>query len=61
MVNDYKGRGDALTRGLYRDIMLLDYAMKKDLLMVFVDLEKTFDRVSQEVVWWALRYLNVGE
>jgi hypothetical protein len=29
--------------------------------MAFVDLEKAFDRVLQEVVWWALRYLGVDE
>ena len=31
MVNDYKGEGDAQTCGLYRDIALLEYAMKKDI------------------------------
>ena len=29
--------------------------------MVFVDLEKAFDRVPQKVVWWALKYLGVDE
>ena len=27
----------------------------------FVDLEKAFDRVTREVIWWALRYLGVNE
>ena len=26
-----------------------------------MDLEKAFDRVPREVVWWALRYLGVDE
>ena len=29
--------------------------------MAFVDLEKAFDRVPREVVWWVLRYLGVDE
>jgi hypothetical protein len=34
---------------------------KKELWMAFVDLEKAFDRVPRQVVWWALRQLGVGE
>ena len=29
--------------------------------MAFLDLEKTFDRVPQKVIWWALRKLGVEE
>ena len=29
--------------------------------MVYVDLEKAFDRVTCEMVWWALRCLGVDE
>ena len=39
--------------------MLLEYAKKKNLLMALVELERTIDRVFPELVWWALRYLNV--
>ncbi|XP_047141511.1 uncharacterized protein LOC124816381 [Hydra vulgaris] len=34
---------------------------KKDLWMAFVDLEKAFNRVPREVVWWALKCLGVKE
>ena len=34
---------------------------KKELWMAFVDLEKAFDRVPREVLWWALRELGVDE
>ena len=36
-------------------------AKKKYLWMVYVDFEKACDRVSREVVWWALRYLGMDE
>ena len=36
-------------------------ARNKEMWMAFVDLEKAFDRVPREVVWWALRYLGVDE
>ena len=36
-------------------------AKNKELWMAFVDLEKAFDRMPREVVWWTLRYLGVDE
>jgi len=33
----------------------------KKLCMVFVDMEKAFDRVPREVIWWALRRKGVME
>ena len=29
--------------------------------MIFVDLEKAYDRVTRYIIWWALRKTNVGE
>ena len=108
IVSLYKGKGEALDRGNYRGLKLLDQAMKvlervmdnlirervsidemqfgfmpgrgttdaifivrqmqekyltanKTLYMAFIDLEKAFDRVPREVIWWSLRKLGVDE
>ena len=108
IVNCYKGKGDALERGNYRGLKMLDQIMKvlervverlirekvniddmqfgfmpgkgtidaifiirqlqekylqknKKLYFAFIDLEKAFDRVPREVVWWAMRKLGVDE
>jgi len=54
-----KGTTDAIC--IVRQLQEKLLAKKKDLWMAFVDLEKTFDRVPREVVWWALRKLGVNE
>ena len=33
----------------------------KELWMAFVDLEKAFERVPREVLWWAFRRLKIDE
>ena len=108
IINLYKGKGDALVRGNYRGLKLLEHVMKileqvvemeirssitiddmqfgfmpgrgttdaifimrqlqekflaknKNLYLAFVDLEKAFDRVPHQILWWAMRKLGIDE
>ena len=106
IVNLYKGKGDALNRGNYRGLKLIEQVLKvlervveglirqrveidemqcgfmsgttdaifivrqlqekhlaanKPLYMAFVDLEKAFDRVPRDVIWWAMCKLGIDE
>ena len=108
IINLYEGKGDALVRGNYRGLKLLEHVMKvlervveikirssttiddmqfgfmpgrgttdaifivrqwlekllaknKNLYLAFVDLEKAFDRVPRQILWWAMRKLGIDE
>jgi hypothetical protein len=54
-----KGTVDAIF--IIRQIQEKFLEQKKELWIAFVDLEKAFDRVPREVLWWALRKLGVEE
>jgi hypothetical protein len=55
------GRGTTDAIFIVRQVQERYLEKKRDLWMAFVDLEKAFDRVPREVVWWALRSLGVEE
>jgi hypothetical protein len=55
------GRGTTDAIFIIRQIQEKFLGKKKELWMAFVDLEKAFDRVPREVLWWALRSLGLCE
>src|SRR6267154_3262622 len=54
-----KGTTDAIS--IVRQVQEKFLGKQKELWMAFVDLEKAFDRVPHDVVWWALRHVGVAE
>jgi len=54
-----KGTNDAIF--IIRQMMEKYEAAGRNLFMVFVDLEKAFDRVPREIIWWSLSRKGVLE
>ena len=55
------GRGTTDAIFIARQMQEKYFAAKKPLYFAFVDLEKAFDRVPRDVLWWAMRTLGVEE
>ena len=55
------GRGTTDAIFIMRQLLEKYEMAGRDLYMVFVDVEKAFDRVPREVIWWSLRRKGVLE
>jgi hypothetical protein len=55
------GRGTTDAIFIIRQIQEKHLAANKPLYMAFVDLEKAFDRIPRQVIWWAMRKVGVEE
>jgi hypothetical protein len=55
------GKGTTDATFIVRQLQEKYMAAKKDLWLAFVDLEKAFDRVPRDILWWSLRELGVEE
>ena len=56
-------QGKSTTEPIFALRMMQEKHLEKrqDLHMIFVDLEKAYDRIPRDIIWWALRKKNVGE
>ena len=56
-----QGRGTIDAIFILRQLQEKHLVAGKTLYLAFIDLEKAFDRVPQEVIWWSMRKLKLDE
>jgi Reverse transcriptase (RNA-dependent DNA polymerase) len=49
------GRSTIETIFLIKQLMERHRKQKKDLHMIFIDLEKSYDKIPRNIIWWALK------
>ena len=56
-----QGRGTTDAIFILRQLQEKHLVAGKPLYLAFIDLEKTFDRVPREVIWWNMRKMKIDE
>ena len=56
-----QGRGTTDAIFILRQLQEKHLVAGKPLYLAFIDLEKDFDRVPREVIWWSMRKLKIDE
>ena len=56
-----QGQGTTDTIFILRQLQEKHLVAVKPLYLAFIDLEKAFDRVPREVIWWSMRKLKIDE
>ena len=56
-----QGRGTTDAVFILRQLQEKHLVAGKTLYLAFIDLEKNFDRVPREVIWWSMRKLKIDE
>ena len=56
-----QGRSTTDAIFILRQLQKKQLVAGKPLYLAFIDLEKAFDRVPREMIWWSMRKLKIDE